>query len=61
MGDIQRKHVITMRKDGPYATRQGLATSLRALATETAGEGKVLRLDGNTLGVDGREVSVLEE
>jgi hypothetical protein len=33
----------------------------RALATEAAGEGEVLRLDGDALGVDGGEVRVLEE
>jgi hypothetical protein len=32
-----------------------------ALATEAAGEGEVLRLDGDALGVDGGEVRVLEE
>jgi hypothetical protein len=32
-----------------------------SLATETAGEGEVLRLDGDALGVDGSEVGVLEE
>ena len=34
---------------------------LRALATETAGELDVLALDGDTLGVDGAQVGVLEE
>jgi histone H3 len=34
---------------------------LRALATETAGQLDVLGLDGDTLGVDGAEVGVLEE
>ena len=34
---------------------------LRALATETAGELDVLGLDGDTLGVDGAQVGVLEE
>jgi hypothetical protein len=32
-----------------------------ALATETAGEGEVLGLDGDTLGVDSRKVGVLKE
>jgi histone H3 len=34
---------------------------LRALAAEAAGELEVLGLDGDTLGVDGGEVGVLEE
>ena len=34
---------------------------LRALATETARKLDVLGLDGDTLGVDGAEVGVLEE
>jgi histone H3 len=34
---------------------------LRALATETAGQLDVLGLDGDTLGVDGAEVGVLEQ
>ena len=34
---------------------------LRTLATETAGELDVLALDGDTLGVDGAQVGVLEE
>lgn len=34
---------------------------LRALTTETTGELDVLALDGDTLGVDGAEVGVLEE
>jgi hypothetical protein len=34
---------------------------LRALTTEAAGELDVLALDGDTLGVDGAEVGVLEE
>ena len=32
-----------------------------ALATEAAGQREILRLDGNTLGVDGGQVGVLEE
>ena len=35
--------------------------ALRPLATQTAGKGKILRLDGDTLGVDGSEVGILEE
>ena len=34
---------------------------LRALATEAAGQLDVLGLDGDTLGVDGTQVGVLEE
>ena len=34
---------------------------LRPLATETAGEGEVFWLDGDALGMDCREVGVLEE
>jgi len=34
---------------------------LRTLATKTAGELDVLALDGDTLGVDGAQVGVLEE
>ena len=37
------------------------ARRLRTLAAETAGELDVLALDGDTLGVDGAEVGVLEE
>ena len=37
------------------------ANSLRALATDAARQLDVLGLDGHTLGVDGREVGVLEE
>ncbi len=36
-------------------------THLRALATETTGKLDVLALDGNTLGVNGAQVGVLEE
>jgi len=32
-----------------------------ALTTEAAGQREILRLDGNTLGVDGGQVGVLEE
>ena len=39
----------------------GGARRLRALTAETAGELDVLALDGDTLGVDGAEVGVLEE
>ena len=38
-----------------------MISSLVALATEAAGELDVLALDGDTLGVDGAEVGVLEE
>lgn len=34
---------------------------LRALTTEAAGKLEILGLDGDTLGVDGSEVGVLEE
>ena len=37
------------------------SSSLVALASEAAGELDVLALDGDTLGVDGAEVGVLEE
>ena len=37
------------------------SSHLRALATETTGKLDVLGLDGNTLGVDGAEIGVLEE
>jgi hypothetical protein len=36
-------------------------TGLCALATETTGEGQVLGLDSDTLGVDSSQVGVLEE
>jgi histone H3 len=36
-------------------------SNLRALTTEAAGKLDVLGLDGDTLGVDGAEVGVLEE
>lgn len=39
----------------------GTEENLRALATETAGKLDVLGLDGDTLGVDGAQVGVLEE
>ena len=35
--------------------------NLRALATEAAGQLDVLRLDGDTLGVDSAQVGVLEQ
>lgn len=38
-----------------------MAASLVALTAEAAGELDVLGLDGDTLGVDGAQVSVLEE
>ena len=38
-----------------------LSSHLRSFTTETAGELDVLGLDGDTLGVDGAEVGVLEE
>jgi hypothetical protein len=38
-----------------------MVSSLVALTTEAAGELDVLALDGDTLGVDGAEVGVLEE
>ena len=37
------------------------SSCLRALSTDTTGELNVLRHDGNTLGVDGTQVSVLEK
>ena len=43
------------------ATSEPKADCLRALTTEAAGELDVLGLDGDTLGVDGAEVGVLEE
>jgi histone H3 len=46
-----------MIADGPSS----VGSRLRALATETTGELEVLGLDGDTLGVDGGEVGVLEE
>ena len=42
-------------------TNQAKGAHLRALATDAAGELDVLGHDGNTLGVDGAEVGVLEE
>ena len=38
-----------------------MSRRLRALATEAAGKLDVLALDGDTLGVDGAEVGVLEQ
>lgn len=38
-----------------------MSGSLRALASETAGELDVLGLDGDTLGVDGTQIGVLEQ
>ena len=38
-----------------------MLNNLRALTTETAGELDVLGLDGDTLGVDGAKVGVLEQ
>jgi len=34
---------------------------LSPLATETAGQGEILGLDGNTLGMDGGQVGILEQ
>jgi len=42
----------------PHQTRR---SHLRALSTDTASELDVLGHDGNTLGVDGAEVGILEE
>jgi len=39
----------------------GISASLVALTAETAGQLDVLGLDGDTLGVDGAQVGVLEE
>jgi hypothetical protein len=47
------------KRDG--TTRRGSSARLRALTTETAGKLDVLGLDGDTLGVDGGKVGVLEE
>jgi hypothetical protein len=50
-----RKRKFKFKKDRLVLFR------LSTLATETAGKREVLRLDGNTLGVDGSQVGVLEE
>ena len=48
-------------RGGDHCCCEGGARRLRALTAETAGELDVLALDGDTLGVDGAEVGVLEE
>ena len=48
-------------RGGDHSCCEGGARRLRALTAETAGELDVLALDGDTLGVDGAEVGVLEE
>ena len=48
-------------RGGDHSCCEGEARRLRALTAETAGELDVLALDGDTLGVDGAEVGVLEE
>lgn len=45
----------------PCEKRKSKDSRLVALAAEAAGELDVLRLDGDTLGVDGAQVGVLEE
>jgi hypothetical protein len=45
----------------PEKRTDSLEVNLRALTTETAGKLDVLGLDGDTLGVDGAQVGVLEE
>lgn len=45
----------------PYQKPSDSSRDLRALATETTGKLDVLGLDGDTLGVDSAEVSVLKE
>jgi len=44
-----------------FAMKTDKPNSLRALTTEAAGKLNVLRLDGDTLGVDGAEVGIFEE
>ena len=44
-----------------HTPRDHYQTSLRSLSSETTGELEVLRLDGDTLGVDGSQVGVLEQ
>jgi len=48
-------------RGGDHCCCEGGARRLRALTAETAGELDVLALDGDTLGVDGAKVGVLEE
>jgi hypothetical protein len=48
-------------RGGDHCCCVGGARRLRALTAETAGELDVLALDGDTLGVDGAKVGVLEE
>jgi len=58
-------HSILPRLNHDQGTRIDKAEKqeiyLRALATETAGELDILALDGDTLGVNGAQVGVLEE
>ena len=51
---------MTRRKDGGHVGNAG-GGRLGTLATDAAGELDVLGHDGDTLGVDGAEVGVLEE
>ena len=49
------------RTSGTIVIAENPSRNLRTLTTEAAGELDILGLDGNTLGVDGAQVGVLEE
>jgi len=55
----QYSDTIEMEWDGESVESNG--DLLRPLATESASQSEILGLDGNTLGMDGSQVSVLEE
>jgi hypothetical protein len=58
-GKVKREKTTRGRKT--KGRGEGAENALLALTTETAGELDVLGLDGDTLGVDGGKVGVLEE
>ena len=53
--------ISLIAKQSRYPPGYSHVSSLVALATEAAGKLDVLGLDGDTLGVDGAQVGVLEE
>jgi hypothetical protein len=62
-GEKLRRKATVARKgeERPGETGQGEESSLSSLSSESSSELEVLGLDGDSLGVDGAQVGVLEE
>ena len=53
--------IVQNNKERDEADKPRARARLCALAAQPAGEGEIFGLDGDTLGVDGGQVGVLEE